>query len=258
MKNENKILKINLNGNQLKIIAVICMILDHLGYFFVSKIPYELYFALRCIGRIAMPIFLFLLVEGFYHTKDLKKYIIRILQLAIITQVIIIFFNYINTNYCACKIKNLEQYNILFSFAMILVVLRLIDRNILKKVTKKNYILDIVLRCIIIFLIISVYFFVKIDYGICLSLMAIIIYYSKKLENKIDTFWLFFLQIVLMTIFSVIAVKNTIGVFASVSYLFISLYNGKKGKKSKMISYMYYIIFPLQYLIIYLLAIICI
>ena len=55
----------------LKIIALITMFIDHLGYAIYGKFSY-----LNYIGRIAFPIFAFQISEGFVHTKNIKKYFI--------------------------------------------------------------------------------------------------------------------------------------------------------------------------------------
>ena len=59
-----------LTSNKMKIIAIILMVLDHIGYYFVSYISDEMFNSLRFVGRIAMPIFAFLLVQGFFNTKS--------------------------------------------------------------------------------------------------------------------------------------------------------------------------------------------
>ena len=70
-----------LSGFALKYFAMACMILDHIHYFFsfTGKIP--LFFS--WIGRLAAPLFLFCIVEGFLHTHDRKKYFLRIYAIAV-------------------------------------------------------------------------------------------------------------------------------------------------------------------------------
>ena len=65
-----------LNGFQLKILALVFMTLDHIYYFFNGILPIPYIFTI--IGRLAMPIFVFLSTEGFRHTKNRKKYILRL------------------------------------------------------------------------------------------------------------------------------------------------------------------------------------
>ena len=63
-----------LNGFQLKLIAAFLMLIDHIHQF-IPGVP--LYF--NQIGRVVAPIFLFLAVEGFYHTRNRESYIKRLL-----------------------------------------------------------------------------------------------------------------------------------------------------------------------------------
>lgn len=66
-------------------IALITMTLDHIGlYFFPNQILF------RIIGRIAMPIFVFTLAEGFIHTKSRQKYFMRLGMLGVISEIVMI------------------------------------------------------------------------------------------------------------------------------------------------------------------------
>ena len=74
--------RLSLSGFQLKYIALITMVFDHIHYFFdyTGKIP--IWFAI--IGRLAAPLFLFSVIEGFIHTRNRKKYFLKIYALAIL------------------------------------------------------------------------------------------------------------------------------------------------------------------------------
>lgn len=69
-----------LSGTALKWIALVCMVLDHIHYFFgfTGRVPE----AFSMIGRMAAPLFLFCLVEGFEHTRDRRRFFLRIYIMA--------------------------------------------------------------------------------------------------------------------------------------------------------------------------------
>lgn len=95
-------------GNTLKIIAIVTMLTDHIGASLIENGLLHQYdpvylehfltqargmnwwiadMVLRCIGRAAFPLFAFLLVEGFLHTRDLKKYIVICFLFALISEI---------------------------------------------------------------------------------------------------------------------------------------------------------------------------
>ena len=71
-----------LSQEGLKLIACITMLIDHFGHAIVPYLPVpymvELYYACRILGRLAFPIYCFLLAEGMHHTRNPKKYILRL------------------------------------------------------------------------------------------------------------------------------------------------------------------------------------
>ena len=92
-----------ITGSTLKIIAIISMLIDHIGAVIFERgllnaehilanppLRQQLYTIdriLRLIGRPAFPIFCFLLVEGFFHTRNVKKYAFRLFLFAFISEI---------------------------------------------------------------------------------------------------------------------------------------------------------------------------
>ncbi len=71
-----------INTFTLKCIAITSMLIDHIG-----AVLFPQYEFLRIIGRLAFPIFAYLLVEGFFYTRDVKKYLLRLGLFALISEV---------------------------------------------------------------------------------------------------------------------------------------------------------------------------
>ena len=69
-----------MNTLTLKIIAMVLMLLDHIGFIYGNVI-------LRAVGRLSFPIFAFLIANGFRHTKSVPKYALRLFAFALISEV---------------------------------------------------------------------------------------------------------------------------------------------------------------------------
>lgn len=78
-----------LNSFHLKIIALITMIIDHLGTMF-----FEEYFILKIIGRITFILYAFMLVEGCFHTKNIRRYLSKLFLWALISEIPFDLANY--------------------------------------------------------------------------------------------------------------------------------------------------------------------
>ena len=100
---EKQILRHGLNGNQLKLIAVVSMLCDHaairlLAYGLIPALYAvgedalaerwnQVFWILRSVGRMAFPIYVFLLTEGFCHTRDRSRYALRLGVFAFISEI---------------------------------------------------------------------------------------------------------------------------------------------------------------------------
>ncbi len=78
---------VDITGFQLKLAAIAAMTCNHVANVFGEYLPGALDFALYAIGGMTFPIMAFLLVEGFDHTSDLRRYALRLLVFSLIAQV---------------------------------------------------------------------------------------------------------------------------------------------------------------------------
>lgn len=79
-------MKKGLSGNQLKLIALICMTVDHVGLMLLPG-----YTFLRAIGRLAFPIFAYMIAEGCRYTRSMGKYLGTLLASALLCQGVYFF-----------------------------------------------------------------------------------------------------------------------------------------------------------------------
>lgn len=75
-----------LSGSALKVIAMISMVIDHIALYLLEH-GTVLYETMRCIGRIAFPVFAFLIAEGFIHTRSRYGYFFTLLGFAVISEI---------------------------------------------------------------------------------------------------------------------------------------------------------------------------
>lgn len=209
-------MKIGLNSFQLKIIAVITMIIDHIGLFFFPE-----YIFFRIIGRISFPIFAFLVVEGFYHTSDILKYMIRLGGLAVLSE---IPFDLLTTG----RIFDLRHQNVFFT---------LLIGVILMYCYEKQY--STFSRVSALFLIMLAGDIFRTDYGAWGVLMIFCFFiFRERMAAK-------FVSVAVINIL----VFGYIQAFAVLALLPICLYNGEKGRSYK---YFFYLIYPVHLWIIWI------
>ena len=120
-----------LTGFELKYLALVFMVLDHIHYFFefTGKIPVIFSMA----GRLAAPLFLFCFVEGFIHTRNRKAYFLRIYLISVIMGAV--RFGFYNILSSAVRRDGFFPENaMLSSFAILFVVMQGIDMIRRKKI----------------------------------------------------------------------------------------------------------------------------
>ena len=76
----------HLSGSALKVIAIISMVVDHCVYYSMEN-DTLLYEVMRCFGRIAFPVFAFLIAEGFRYTRNRMRYFLQLQFFAVISEI---------------------------------------------------------------------------------------------------------------------------------------------------------------------------
>ncbi|NFO87286.1 conjugal transfer protein TraX [Clostridium botulinum] len=223
-----------LNSFTLKTFAIIAMIMDHIfTYLMSTSIHVPLWFS--SIGKLASPIFFYLIVEGFFHTKSRKRYFAR---LAIFGGVMIILDTILG-------IHN----NIFLSLSLSVLLLICIDyfRNIEDKRKKFLFIIPILEIGFLYFNTeASIYGFVE----------TLIFYFCREKKVLLSILFVSFYGLFLATVLQatnplIFTVNNQwMSVFAIIPIL---MYNGKLGLKNTFTKWMFYIVYPLHLTIIILL-----
>lgn len=239
-----------ITGNTLKMIAIITMLIDHIGVAVVENgilkyqdnLPAWGMFSLsggsmwniadlvlRTIGRIAFPIFCFLLVEGFFHTRDIKKYGARLLLFALISEIpfdLALFDQWFYPGY----------QNVYVTLFIGLWVLYWYDKALGNPIRQT---LVFLAGC-------GAAVFLKCDYdiiGITMILLFYVFYKDKKRQ----------------TIFAgILAAFESLSCFgaAILAFIPIRMYSGARGKRN--LKYFFYWFYPAHLVLLYILRLIII
>lgn len=259
--------------NTLKVIAVISMLVDHIAFYFYWYIPDNVVSVMRAFGRIAMPLFVYILVQGFFKTRNFKRYVMRVGICATITQILISGIGYINNRYFSEYIVGVYNYgNILFSFVLTLLLLKVIHEPvILKKYTKEQ---NIIVKVVLAIIILSVYIVVSIDYGTAVPILAALLYFVEWFKitvlmakgnfdigikgfalNIVDSTTIEKVYKGLIALcFILVIMFCGVSAWALLALPVILLYNGEKRSQSKKTQMAYYVFFPLHHAVLYILA----
>ena len=204
-----------LDSFQLKCIAIVSMALDHTG-----AVLYPSQIWLRCLGRIAFPIFCFLIVEGFFHTHDVRRYMGRLGVFALISEIPYdLAFRGVPLEYA--------HQNVFFTLLIGIGMVVLLERNRERPV-----------KAVILLLAMWLAVLIRSDYnfrGILLIFVFYIFHESRWLAVTAGGFWNFLYQ-------------GVIQKYGVLSVLPLALYNGERGRKMK---YFFYIFYPAHLLLLY-------
>ncbi|MBO5037309.1 MAG: conjugal transfer protein TraX [Clostridia bacterium] len=239
---EEKKFRLQTTSFSLHIMAMLFMLCDHLWGTVVPGNDW-----LTCLGRLAFPIYAFMIVEGYFHTKSLKKYVCRLLLFAVISE---IPFNLAMGSSIFYPIHQ----NVLWSF---LISIGLIAWN--EKVKEKKHWMRIAVGAASVFIgyIAGIVTFVDFYNAGILTVLVFYFFRGKKWWYYVcQALCLYYINFEMLGGFS-----YEVNIFGHTYFLArqglallalipIWLYSGKQGHHSKAFQYFNYIFYPLHLLIL--------
>ena len=234
---------IRLSCNALKLVACIFMLIDHIGYGIIHnymvvhgmdllpdtyKTLNTVYEIFRGVGRLAFPIFCFFLVEGFLRTSNVKKYAIRLFVFALVSEIPFDLGLY-------GAMFKWDHQNIILTFfiaLLMLISIRYLESNVLALSRPVVY---LTLFCAVVAFA-DLAYILKTDYSWkCMLLVAVLYFFRKAgtarlLCGAVSTCW---------------------EKYAPISFLLLYFYDPSVRPKHK---YAFYIFYPLNFIIIYIIA----
>lgn len=224
-----------MNRQQIKLLAITAMTIDHIALVFVPSASI-LYYMMRLIGRLTAPLMAFMLAEGYRYTRSKPKYLLRLVAFALISQPF--YFRMLFGCAPTSVLEYLTHWNVMFSLAVALLSLMLLESKI-----------SAAPRLILVGVCISLAQFG--DWSYMIPVWAMIFHVFR--DNRKKRTMIFMLTSLAMT--HILVLSNAESAL-TLSYQFgtllallpIRLYIGKRGsgKQSVASKWLYYIYYPLH------------
>lgn len=209
------------SGAQLKYLAFISMLIDHVNNAIVTPMldggGFLLYLSniFSILGRIAFPIFIFFIVEGFFKTSNRKKYLITLLIFGVISEVPFDMFT-------SKTFFDPHWNNMMFTLALCLITIWIID-SIKNKLDNKVlwYVISVII--VILFGFLAMQLSLDYDYHAIVVAYLFYIFYDKPMLGA----GLGYLSII-KELYSFLGFGMTL------------TYNGERGRQYKWLNYFFY------------------
>lgn len=232
----------DLSSAALHIMAMVFMLSDHL---WATLLPMQEW--MSCLGRLAFPIFAFLTVEGYFHTKNLKRYLLRLLIFALISEVPF------DLMYGGTVFYPFHQ-NVLWTF-----LIALLGIAVMEWAKRRNKVLYVVISALVVLLGYGLGTLTMVDYFGAGVLTVFVFYFFRKRQ-----WWCLLLQIAALYWINVELLGGQIYLIdlaglelelyqqslALLSLIPIWLYRGRQGHHSKAFQYTCYAFYPAHLLVL--------
>lgn len=210
-----------LDGTMLKIIAMVSMVFDHAGDMFFPGLEWP-----RMIGRLAMPLFSFCIAEGYIHTRDRKKYLLRMGLFALVSEA--------PFDLAFDGKLGLSHQNIMLTYFLTIGALMLFDlvRGEKNADTGKYSAGKTFLGTLIMLAAAAAAILIRADYTVFAVIGVFLFYVFKDKKQYVRT----------GAGVAFLALTRTMGYYRAtgLSLIPLLLYNGKKGKGLRWLFYAFY------------------
>lgn len=219
--------KLGLTNNQLKILAMITMTMDHVGFALFPSVVW-----LRILGRIAFPIYAFMIAEGCKHTRSMPRYFGSMALMAALCQ--IVYFVFMDSLYMCILVT--------FSLSILLI-------GLLKFAQKKQSAFSTLL---LLAGILSAFFLCEIlpgrlpntdfwiDYGFIGVMIPVCLYCAKDQSSK--------LTVLILALTCMATISGGLQWWSLLAVPLLLLYNGRRGKKN--MKWFFYFFYPIHLVVI--------
>lgn len=234
-----------MNGALLKKVAVVTMLIDHLGaaFFIIYTSMYDgsaaftgadtVYRLMRIVGRTAFPIFCFLIVEGFFHTRSRGKYLFRLFLFSFLSEIPfdLAFYD---------SVWDWTSQNVFFTlFLGLFAVIAVHGAKQTALCREKRWHLKFTAFMILALLCPVAAYFGRTDYDVSGVLLILILYELRD-------------QRVLACVCGYLCLFHEIWCFPA--FILLKFYDGSRGKGSK---YFYYLFYPVHLILLAMFRIVC-
>lgn len=225
---------------ELKILACVFMLFDHIGVMLLPEIT-----ELRYIGRLAFPLFAYFIAEGCRYTKNKLRRFLSVFLLGVVCEIVFVVFS--------------KAYygNILLTFSISILLIYLIDE--VKKTFVKNKARGALMLLLLMLYVVAIYFYceyIGLDYGffgVLTPALALLFdnidNFSQKLYNRVNrktvSLLMFSLGLLLLSLFEDVQSYQILSLF---SLPLLIQYNGERGRYK--FKYGFYLFYPLHLVVL--------
>lgn len=236
-------MKKTLDANQLKLVAIFAMTVDHIAWLlFPGYAKGALPVVMHIIGRLTCPIMCYFIAEGYYHTRNIRKYTFRLFLFAVISH---FAYSFASNDFVDARSLIpfyfggiLNQTSVMWPLAWGLVMLRVANSE---RFTQLQKTLLVVLICLVSF---------PSDWS-CIASLCVLAFGTNRGDLKAQGRWMLFF-VALYAVVYFFALDRLYGVLqlaVALSLPLLARYNGQRGKNARVnnfLKWFFYLYYPLH------------